>query len=123
MGLPRVTQMRANVMSIAIILIGIGALMFWGHFWPWILLVIGSSLVVRQWLRGRHYDMAITTFVFGGLFLYYFTDVAWATLMPVLFVTGGIYLIFREWFVAKRRFGREKIEDVREEIEEQSHKR
>lgn len=120
MSVPIVTQRRADTISLGLFLIGLGSLMYINSFWPWILLLIGVSLVTRQHLRGRRYDMAITSFVFGGLFLFYFSEIDWAELMPVLLVTGGIYLIFREYLVTKKRFGKEKVEDERENIEEQT---
>ena len=123
MSVPIVTQRRADTISLGLFFIGLGSLMYINLFWPWMLLLIGVSLVARQYLRGRRYDMIITSFVFGGLFLFYFSEIDWAELMPVLLVTGGIYLIFREYLVTKKRFGKEKVEDERENIEEQTKKK
>lgn len=119
MGLPLTTQKRADTVSLGIFLIGLGMIIYLDSWWPGILLAIGASLVIRQFLRGRDYDMVISTIVFGGLFSYFYFKVDWANVMAVLFTVGGIYLIFREYFVTKQRVGREQIEEERQNLEEE----
>lgn len=121
MSIPLTTHKRADAISLGVMIIGFGVLFYLTAWWPGVLLVIGSSLVMRQYLRGRHYDIAITTLVFGGLFLYFYFDVDWAVVMPVLFVVGGIYLVFREYFVTKQRFGEDQVADDSQEIEDAAH--
>ena len=96
-------------------------LAYLNYWWPTILLVIGISLLVRQFMRGRLYDMAITTIIFGGLFVFFFFNVGWDVLMPVLFTLGGIYIIFREWFVTKDRVGDDEVEAEAKEIDDAEH--
>ena len=117
---PLTTHKSADAISVGIMMIGLGILFYLNAWWPGILLAIGASLIVRQYLRGRHYDMAITTLVFGGLFLYFFYTINWSNVMPVLFVVGGIYLIFREYFVSKDRVGIDRVVDDSQEIEDES---
>lgn len=116
MSAPITTHRKADNVSLGLLLVGLGILLFFNNWWPWILLVIGTALVARQYLRGRHYDMAISGIIFGGLFLFFYFGVSWSVLMPVIFTLGGIYLIFREYFVTKERFGQDKIEDATIEI-------
>lgn len=116
MALPKVSHRKANSISIGLFFIGLGVLTFTRVFWPWILLAIGVAIVVRQYLRGQRYDMFVSTIIFGGGFVIATFEVLWASLFGVLFTIGGIYLIFREYFVAKERVGAEAVEDAKQEI-------
>lgn len=116
MSAPITTHKRADNISIGFLLIGIGILIYLNSWWPSILLVLGFALVARQYLRGRHYDMAITAIIFGGLYIFFFFEDSLHILMPVLFTLGGLYIIFREYFVTKERFGEDKVEDDTIEI-------
>lgn len=118
MGIPRTTQRRADAISLGVMLIGFGALTYLNNWWPGVLIVVGVALLLRQYMRGRYYDMALTTVIFGGSFLTFALNVNLQALMPVLFTLGGIYLIFREYFVTKERVGDEKIVDKRRELED-----
>ena len=112
------SEKSANMFSYGLLLIGLGAIIFWGQVWPTILLVIGFAVAFRQYLRGRVYDMMITLFVFVGMYVFYFSSFDWDEIMPVLFVTGGVYLILREFFERRSRVGMEEVEAKREEIDE-----
>lgn len=116
MALPKVSHRKANSISIGLFFIGLGALTFSRIFWPWILLVIGIPVIVRQYLRGQYYDMLVSGIIFGGGFIIATFDVLWASLVGVLFTISGIYIIFREYFVSKERVGDEAIEDAKQEI-------
>lgn len=118
MSLPKTSQKRADRLSLAVMLIGFGVVSYAAAWWPGILLVVGCSLLTRQYLRGREYDMILTTMIFGGLFILFYFDIDWSAVLPVFFVVGGIYLIFREYFVTKERVGEEEMEDKVQEIED-----
>jgi len=117
MSIPKITKRKANGVGMGILLVGLGILMYLNTWWPEIMLVIGVSLSVKQYLRGRLYDIIVTIFVCGGTYVYYKTPVPWDILMPILFVVGGIYVISREIFFPTWREGEEEVEDVRLEIE------
>ncbi len=119
MALPKVSHRKANSISIGLFFIGLGAMTFSKVFWPWILLVVGFPVIIRQYLRGQLYDMFVSTIIFGGGFLIATFDVLWASLLGVLFTISGIYLIFREYFVTKERVGAEALEDAKQEILDQ----
>ncbi|GAB4232401.1 MAG: hypothetical protein Tsb0021_11080 [Chlamydiales bacterium] len=118
MALPKVTRQQSLWISLGVFLVGLGIISYHRAWWPEIMLAIGASLLTKQWLRGRRYDMGITIFVFGGIYLFYKQPFSWDYLMPVLFVVGGIYLIARELFFPYWREGTEEVEDVRQEIKE-----
>lgn len=118
MSIPKTTHKRADAISLGILLIGFGVLSFLQSWFPGIFLVIGIALVVRQYLRGRIYDIFISVLIFGGLFLYFRIGIHWDILLPVLFTIAGIYLIFREYFVKKDRTGEDLVEDESQEVEE-----
>lgn len=98
MGMPLMPKRKADAISNGIFLICIGILIYTGAWWPQILLAIWALLATRQYLTGRIYDLSITTLILLGLFMMTYFNVNWSILMPVLFVIGGIYIIFREYF-------------------------
>lgn len=116
---PITSHRRADAISLGIFFIGLGIISYLNTWWPQILLVIGASLALRQYLRNRFYDMGLSFFIFGGLFIVYFFNTSWDILMPILFTIGGIYIIFREYFVTKERIGENKVEEAAEEIEDE----
>jgi uncharacterized membrane protein len=121
MASPILSHKRADGVSTGIFLITLGVLSYYHTWWPWILLSIWLALITRQFLRGRIYDMALTTLIFGGLFCLFYFGLSWDVLAPVLFTVGGLYIIFREYFVSKERVGEEKIDDAAKEIDDAEH--
>jgi hypothetical protein len=94
----RVPKAKADAFANGVFLISLGILIFTGAWWPGILLAIWAMLAVRQFFTARLYDLIITSVILIGLFFISYFDIHWAILMPVLFVVGGLYLIFREYF-------------------------
>lgn len=121
MSPPIVTQKRANWISLFLLIGGILVLYATGWVVLGTPLLLGFLLMVRQYLRGRTYDMFITLFVFLGLFFTFQVEANWAVIMPLLFTLGSVYLILREFIVAKRRTGKDAVEDQAQEIMEGSH--
>lgn len=115
---PLTSKRKGDGYSNGILLIGIAILFVTNAWWPGILLVLLSAMVVRQYLRGRLYDSFLSIVILGGLFVFSFFDFNWNVLVPVLFVVGGLYLIFREYLWNKRRVGEDKMEDEKMEIKD-----
>jgi len=118
-----VSRKTAKVLSFAFFLFGIAALSFLGKWWPGIMLAIGLPLALREYLLGRRYDMAVTIFVFVGVFVTVQFNVAWEIILPILFTLGGIYVLFREYLENKETTLVEEEEDINIEIEEDQHKK
>jgi predicted membrane protein len=114
---PFVSRRRAKVFSVALFLIGLAIISYLHTWWPAIMLVIGLPLAFRQYLLGRFYDMVITLFVFVGVFVTVQFDI-WEVLLPVLFATGGVYLLFREFMEGKEETLAEEEDDLNHELEE-----
>ena len=119
MSIPLISKKRAHAVFTAIILIGLSILMYTNNWWPHILLVIGLALAIRQFIRGRNYDIIITSAVFGTLFLTYYFTINWAIILPVILFIGGLTILYREFFVDKTRIAEENLEDLEQEIEEE----
>lgn len=95
------SKRKAEVISNGVFLVAIGIL-FWSNFWwPGILLAIWATLATRQYLTGRIWDFTITSIILLGLFVVTLFNINWSVLIPVLFVIGGIYIIFREYFFSE----------------------
>lgn len=105
------TKRKAEIISNGIFLIALGFLFWTNGWWPGILLAIWACLGARQYLTGRYWDFGITSIILIGLFIVSFFNINLTVLIPVLFVVGGIYIIFREYLIA------EEIENNVEEIE------
>lgn len=97
---PLLSKKKAISISNGAALVGLGMLIYSNKWWPGVLLVFWVALVLRQSLTGRYYDAILSTIILVGLFLVAYIKINWSVLIPVLFVIGGIYLIFREFFYA-----------------------
>ncbi len=109
---------KSNNFSVGVFFIGIGILAYTNFWWPGILLVLAVALAIRQGMRGRIYDSVISFIIFAGLFVYEYIDAQSRYFLPVLFVTAGIYLIFREYICPRRCTEIEREEDLQHEMEE-----
>lgn len=111
---PLLSKNKTDAISNGAFLVILGMLIYANAWWPWILIGLWAWVAIRQFFSGRNYDLIISTVILLGLFIVSFFDIKWSILMPILFVIGGIYIIFREYFFAQDSNG----EDVAEEIEE-----
>jgi hypothetical protein len=118
-----VCNKKAKKLSFALFLIGIVCLSYVGVWWPGIMLAIGIPLAVKQYLLGKRYDVALTLFVFCGVFVSVQFDVEWEVLLPVLFTVGGIYILFRDLTESSMPTEKDIEADINEEIEESQHEK
>lgn len=118
MGKLILSRRKASAISNGAFLIGLGILIYTNAWWPWILLAIWVGLALRQYLTGRTYDLVVSTFVLIGLFLITLFRLDWSMLMPILFVIGGIYIIFREYYFAEETNGEEKSQEIKDDIDD-----
>ena len=117
MAKPQVSKRKATGISNGVFLISIGILFYTNTWWPGILLAIWATLALRQYLSGRHYDLIITSIILLGLFIITLFQLDWTLLLPVLFVVGGIYIIFREYFFAEEAIEEDKSEEIKDDAE------
>lgn len=106
------TKRKADAISNGAFLIALGVLFYTNFWWPGILAAIWLSIGLRQLLTGRIYDFCISTFILLGLFIITIFNFEWAILLPVLFIIGGIYIIFREYFFAEDSNGEDKSQEI-----------
>lgn len=99
-------------------LIILGFLAYTNSWWPGMLIALWGLLASRQFLNGRIYDLLITTAILIGLFFVYYLKIDWDVLMPVLLVTGGIYVIFREFFYGEDEDEEKKNDEIERQLEE-----
>jgi hypothetical protein len=97
----RTSKRKADAISNGVFLVCLGILFYTRFWWPGILLALWALLVVRQYLTGRMYDLIISSIILLGLFVVNYFNINWSILMPALFVVGGIYLIFREYYYSE----------------------
>lgn len=115
----RVSKKKAQTVSTALFLLGLGALIFTDSWWPGIMLAVGFPLAVRQYLLGRHYDMIVTLVVFLGTFVTVRFDVSWRVFLPILFTLGAFYILLREFLGTEEETKADEEEDLNHEIEEE----
>ncbi len=118
-----VCKKKGKVLALSLFLIGLAILSYTGSWWPGIMLAIGLPLAFKQYLAGKVYDVAVTLFVFIGVFVTVSFDIQWDILLPVLFTVGGIYIFCRDFLEDSLFSESEKEEDLNEEIEEDSQKK
>ncbi|MGK5594894.1 MAG: hypothetical protein ACSNEK_06015 [Parachlamydiaceae bacterium] len=92
---------KADALANGIFLVCLGILFYTGFWWPGILLALLVNLVIRQYLTHRFFDLTVSTILLLGLFCLSFFRLSWDVLMPILFIFGGFYIIFKEYFYNK----------------------
>ena len=112
------SKRKANALSFALFLGAIAILTLIKSWWPGIMLAVGLPLALNQYLLGKMYDMAISLFVFIGVFITVTFNINWDILLPVLFVTGGVYIFVKEFFGPKEETEEEKEEEKNKEFED-----
>ncbi len=100
MAQPILSKKKADALSNGVFLIGLGILFYTNAWWPGIIVALWAFLAVRQYLTGRNYDLIISSAICAALFLISIFKFSWDVLMPVLFIIGGTYIIFREYYFA-----------------------
>jgi len=118
---PIVSKQKADILSAVVGIISLAFLLYWQILWPEAVLVVAVVLMLRQFLRGRRYDMLITCGVIGGWYVTLSWKINWDTIVPVILTVGALYIIFREYFIIKERVGIDQIEDANQEIEDAKH--
>lgn len=98
MAIPLMSKRKADAISNGIFFILLGILFYTNAWWPGILVAIGTTFALRQYLTGRIVDFFITLLILALVVLITFAGLSIYILMPVLFVLGGIYIIIREYF-------------------------
>lgn len=109
---------KIDAISTGALLICLGVLFYTHLWWPGILVAIWIHLALKQYLSGRIFDLIVSSFVLLGLTFIASTRIDWAVVLPVMFVVGGIYLIFREFFFADDTNGEEKSQEIRDDTDE-----
>jgi predicted membrane protein len=98
---PIMSYTGAKIISFILFFLGLALLTYLKAWWPGIMLAIGIPLAIRQYLLGRHLDMYVSLFVFGGIFITAQFQIKWEILLPLLFAIGGIYIFLREYIEKK----------------------
>lgn len=112
-----VSNQKAEAISRGVFLIALGILFYTNAWWPGILIAIWLNIAIKQYFSGRFYDLFVTSVVLIGLYLVTIFKLNWTILLPILFVTGGIYIIFRECFFP----GATDEEDISEELQDDAN--
>lgn len=113
------SKRKITALSNGAFLVGIAVLIYTGAWWPGILLVLWATLAIRQYCSGRKFDLLITSGILLGLTLITWLKITWNILMPVLFLLGGIYVIFREYFFTEDTNGEEKSKEIEEDMSDE----
>ena len=93
---------KADALANGVFLVALGILFYTGFWWPGILLALFANLAIRQYFTGRMFDLTISSIILLGLFGLSLFRVSWDILMPLLFIFGGFYIIFKEYFYADK---------------------
>ena len=120
MARQKVSRKRALISSFIFFLIGVFILTFLHQYWwPGVALLVGIPLALYQFLMGRKYDMAISLFLYIGIFVTIQFQIPWKMLLPILFVFGGVYIFLREIFKTSKEDEIDREKELNKEIEEE----
>jgi threonine/homoserine/homoserine lactone efflux protein len=117
MVLPILPKRKADVLSNGLFLIGIGILFYTNAWWPGILIALWAAFGTRQFFTGRYYDLGISTLILMTLFVISFFNIKTSVILPVLFIVGGIYIIFREYYFAEGTV-EDNSENIKDDIDD-----
>lgn len=117
MAEPILSKRKSDAIANGAFLIALGVLFYLNAWWPGVLLAVWIWLGLRQYLTGRKYDFFISSFILLGLFVISWLQLDWAILMPILFIVGGIYIVFREYFFAEDTNGEDKAQEIKDDID------
>lgn len=98
MFLPTLPKKKADTIANGIFLILLGVLFFTETWWPGIVFAVGVNIAIRQLLTGRMSDFFITLGVLAVIIAFTFFEFTSYYVIPILFIAGGIYVIFHEYF-------------------------
>ena len=120
MARQKVSRKRALISSFIFFLIGVFILTFLHQYWwPGVALLVGIPLALYQFLMGRKYDMAISLFLYIGIFVTIQFQIPWKMLLPILFIFGGVYIFLREIFKTSKEDEIDREKELNKEIEEE----
>jgi len=112
-----VSNRKATAYANGAFLVTLGALALLNAWWPWILIAIWVNLFLRQYLTHRFFDAIVSSILILGFVLLTQVPNTKTYLVPVLFFTGGIYLIVREYFFAEDTNGEETSKAIEEDTD------
>lgn len=112
------SRKKAHAIAFALFVVGVALLFILRAWWPGIALVLGISIAARQYLLASYFDMAVSLVIFIGIFVIEAFKFSSPWYMPLLLVTGGCYVFFREFFGGSSLPEPEQEEDLNHEIEE-----
>lgn len=119
---PLTSKKKARSFSVSLLLLCLAVLTATNAWWPGIMLALGLSIGLKQYLLGKTYDLGITLLVFIGTFITVQYDISWKVFLPILFSIGAFYVLLREIFEPDEMTEEEKEEDLNHEIEEEHKK-
>ena len=114
-----VSRKRARIVSSAMLLLGFAFVVLFNAWWPGILLTIGLSFAIRNFLLCQWYDLLWNLAVFGGIFAFIHLRIHFTLsyIIPVFLCIGAIYLLFKEFFLDPQTEA-QKEEELNQEIAE-----
>lgn len=122
MNKPYLSEPRTRAISLAIMFLGFAVLSYTNTWWPWLMAVVGLSVVVKQLLRGKVYDAVLALFIFGGIVLTTGLNIGSRYFLPVFLIIASIYILVRAFFQSDIETEVEREEEQNKEIEEDSEK-
>ena len=90
-------------------------------WWPEIALVYGLPVALRQYLLNKKLDVCVTLLVSIGIFITVKAPIEWDILLPVIFISAGVYLVLKGLMIDDAVYEDEYEQDLDEEIREDHH--
>jgi len=98
MSHPYFSEKKTRAISLSVLFLGLAVLSFTGDWWPWLMVVIGLSTIVKHMLRGKFYDAGLSVIIFGGIVVTTGWNIGGQYFLPVLLILASIYMIIKAFF-------------------------
>lgn len=101
MAQPVVGPLTAKAIALVLVISGLIILGFLNMWWPYVLLVAGLPLALKNYLVGRYLDFAIWFVVYVGAFIIAEFHLRDQILLPVFLGIGAVYAFVKGFFRPK----------------------
>jgi hypothetical protein len=101
MKFPVFPKRKVDSLSNGVFLVFLGILLYTEQWWPGILFALMTTFALRQYLTGKRVTFFITLCLIALLSIVMINGKAVSMFFPLIFIGGGILLIFKEIFSLK----------------------
>lgn len=96
------SERTRNPITGGLFLIGLGALLLTGWWWPGIMVVLGIAIGSGLVFRGRYLEGAVTAAIFFAIPLLTQADITWHVFGPMVLIGAGLVVLAKAFILRER---------------------